>query len=174
MVGYYKRPDLTAEAFTDDGFFRTGDCGHFEPNGMLKLTGRIKELFKTTKGKYVAPAPIESRLNNHPMVELSMVCGAGQSAACAMVQLSEHYQSKRQDPVMRDQIELELARLLEDTNDALNDHEQLRMLVVMDSPWTIDNGCLTATMKIKRSAIETLIRQRLDGWYAQPCQILWE
>jgi len=174
MVGYYKRPDLTAEAFTDDGFFRTGDCGHFEPNGMLKLTGRIKELFKTTKGKYVAPAPIESRLNNHPMVELSMVCGAGQSAACAMVQLSEQYQSKRQDPVMRDQIELELARLLEDTNDALNDHEQLRMLVVMDSPWTIDNGCLTATMKIKRSAIETLIRQRLDGWYAQPGQILWE
>jgi long-chain acyl-CoA synthetase len=75
---------------------------------------------------------------------------------------------------MRDQIELELARLLEDTNDALNDHEQLRMLVVMDSPWTIDNGCLTATMKIKRSAIETLIRQRLDGWYAQPGQILWE
>ena len=173
MVGYYKRPDLTAEAFTDDGYFRTGDCGHFEPNGMLKLTGRIKELFKTAKGKYVAPAPIESRLNNHPMIELSVVCGTGQSAACALVQLSEQHQAQRQNPAMREKIELELARLLEDTNAALNDHDQLRMLVVMNEPWTIDNGRLTATLKIKRSAIEASIRQGLDGWYAQPGQVLW-
>jgi long-subunit acyl-CoA synthetase (AMP-forming) len=173
MVGYYKRPDLTAEAFTDDGYFRTGDCGHFEPNGMLKLTGRIKELFKTAKGKYVAPAPIESRLNNHPMIELSVVCGTGQSAACALVQLSEQHQAQRQNPAMREQIELELARLLEDTNAALNDHDQLRMLVVMNAPWTIENGCMTATLKIKRSAIETSIGQSLNGWYAQPGQIIW-
>jgi long-subunit acyl-CoA synthetase (AMP-forming) len=173
MVGYYKRPDLTAEAFTDDGYFRTGDCGHFEPNGMLKLTGRIKELFKTAKGKYVAPAPIESRLNNHPMIELSVVCGTGQSAACALVQLSEQHQAQRQNPAMREKIELELARLLEDTNAALNDHDQLRMLVVMNAPWTIENGCMTATLKIKRSAIETSIGQSLNGWYAQPGQIIW-
>ena len=173
MVGYYKRPDLTAEAFTDDGYFRTGDCGHFEPNGMLKLTGRIKELFKTTKGKYVAPAPIESRLNNHSMIELSMVCGTGQSAACALVQLSEQHQTQRQDPAMREQIELELARLLEDVNVTLSDHEQLRLMVVMNEPWTIDNGCLTATLKIKRNAIEASVQQRLYGWYAQPDQVLW-
>jgi long-subunit acyl-CoA synthetase (AMP-forming) len=173
MVGYYKRPDLTAQAFTEDGYFRTGDCGHFEPNGMLKLTGRIKELFKTTKGKYVAPAPIESQLNNHPMIELSVVSGAGQSAACALVQLSEQHQAHRQDPALREQIELELARLLEETNATLNDHEQLRMMVVMNVPWTIDNGRLTATLKIKRSAIEASIRQGLDGWYAQPGQVLW-
>jgi long-subunit acyl-CoA synthetase (AMP-forming) len=173
MVGYYKRPDLTAEAFTDDGYFRTGDCGHFESNGMLKLTGRIKELFKTAKGKYVAPAPIESRLNNHPMIELSVVCGTGQSAACALVQLSEQHQAQRQNPAMREKIELELARLLEDTNAALNDHDQLRMLVVMNAPWTIENGCMTATLKIKRSAIETSIGQSLNGWYAQPGQIIW-
>jgi long-subunit acyl-CoA synthetase (AMP-forming) len=173
MVGYYKRPDLTAQAFTEDGYFRTGDCGHFEPNGMLKLTGRIKELFKTAKGKYVAPAPIESQLNNHPMIELSVVSGAGQSAACALVQLSEQHQAHRQDPALREQIELELARLLEETNATLNDHEQLRMMVVMNEPWTIDNGRLTATLKIKRSAIEASIRQGLDGWYAQPGQVLW-
>jgi long-subunit acyl-CoA synthetase (AMP-forming) len=173
MVGYYKRPDLTAQAFTEDGYFRTGDCGHFEPNGMLKLTGRIKELFKTTKGKYVAPAPIESQLNNHPMIELSVVSGAGQSAACALVQLSEQHQAHRQDPALREQIELELARLLEETNATLNDHEQLRMMVVMNVPWTIDNGRLTATLKIKRSAIEASIRQSLDGWFAQPGQVLW-
>ena len=173
MVGYYKRPDLTAEVFTDDGYFRTGDCGHFELNGMLKLTGRIKELFKTTKGKYVAPVPIESLLNNHPMIELSVVCGAGQSAACALVQLSEQHHAKRQDLTLREQIELELARLLDETNATLNDHEQLRMMVVMIEPWTIDNGRLTATMKIKRSAIESSILHRLDDWYAQPDQVLW-
>ena len=173
MVGYYKRPDLTAEAFTDDGYFRTGDCGHFESNGMLKLTGRIKELFKTTKGKYVAPVPIESRLNNHPMVELSMVSGAGQSAACALIQLSEQHQAQRQDPALQEQIELELARLLEDVNATLNDHEQLRLLVVMNEPWSIENGCLTATMKIKRNAIEASVHQRLNSWYAQPDQVVW-
>jgi long-subunit acyl-CoA synthetase (AMP-forming) len=173
MVGYYKRPDLTAEAFTDDGYFRTGDCGHFEPNGMLKLTGRIKELFKTTKGKYVAPAPIESRLNNHPMIELSMVCGSGQSAACALVQLSEQHQTLRQDPLSREQIELDLARLLEEVNATLSDHEQLRLMVVMNEPWTIDNGCLTATLKIKRSAIEASVQKRLNGWYAHPDQVVW-
>ena len=173
MVGYYKRPDLTAEAFTDDGYFRTGDCGHFEPNGMLKLTGRIKELFKTTKGKYVAPAPIESRLNNHPMIELSLVSGAGQSAACTLVQLSEQYLAQRRDPAMREQIELELARLMEDVNATLSDHEQLRLIVVMNEPWTIDNGCLTATLKIKRNAIEASVQQRLYDWYAQPDQVLW-
>jgi long-chain acyl-CoA synthetase len=74
---------------------------------------------------------------------------------------------------MREKIELELARLLEDTNAALNDHDQLRMLVVMNAPWTIENGCMTATLKIKRSAIETSIGQSLNGWYAQPGQIIW-
>jgi long-subunit acyl-CoA synthetase (AMP-forming) len=173
MVGYYKRPDLTAEAFTDDGYFRTGDCGHFEPNGMLKLTGRIKEMFKTTKGKYVAPAPIESRLNNHPMIELSMVCGTGHSAACALVQLSEKHQTQRQDTAMQEQIELEMARLVEDVNATLSDHEQLRLMVVMNEPWTIDNGRLTATLKIKRNAIEASVQQRLYDWYAQPDQVIW-
>ena len=173
MLGYFKRPDLTAEAFTADGYFRTGDCGHFEADGMLRLTGRIKELFKTTKGKYVAPVPIESRLNSHPMVELSVVCGAGQSAPCALVQLSEAWQQRRQEPQAREQIERELAVLLEDLNATLADYEQLRMLVIMDEPWTIENGRLTATMKIKRSAIEGRVLTRLEGWYAQPQTVLW-
>ena len=59
-IGYYKQPELTAASFTDDGFFRTGDLGERRPDGLLKLTGRAKELFKTAKGKYVAPAPIEN------------------------------------------------------------------------------------------------------------------
>ena len=74
---------------------------------------------------------------------------------------------------MREQIELELARLVEDVNATLSDHEQLRLMVVMNEPWTIDNGCLTATLKIKRNAIEASVQQRLYDWYAQPDQVIW-
>ena len=85
MVGYYKRPDLDAESFTADGFFRTGDMGERRADGLLKLTGRIKELFKTAKGKYVAPAPIENRINEHPMVELSIVSGVGRHGSAGRI-----------------------------------------------------------------------------------------
>ena len=76
--GYYRQPELTAESFTEDGFFRTGDLGEQTDDGLLKVTGRIKELFKTAKGKYVAPVPIENALNANPIVELSIVSGVGQ------------------------------------------------------------------------------------------------
>jgi long-subunit acyl-CoA synthetase (AMP-forming) len=99
MVGYYKEPTLTAEAFTEDGFFRTGDKGERRADGLLKLTGRVKELFKTAKGKYVAPAPIENRINEHPLVELSCVSGVGQPAAYGMVVLAEDIRGKVSDSV---------------------------------------------------------------------------
>lgn len=89
LVGYYKRPDLDAEVFTEDGYFRTGDKGERRANGVLKLTGRVKELFKTAKGKYVAPAPIENKFNANPLIEMTMVSGVGQPSAYAMVVLAE-------------------------------------------------------------------------------------
>jgi long-chain acyl-CoA synthetase len=105
MVGYYKEPALNAESFTDDGFFRTGDLGRYDEHGQLVLTGRKKELFKTAKGKYVAPAPIENRLNEHPMVELSMVSGLGQPAAYAVLVLDEFLRPKLGDPAVRATVE---------------------------------------------------------------------
>ena len=112
LIGYYKRPDLDAEVFTADGFFRTGDLGELRPDGQLKLTGRKKELFKTAKGKYVAPAPIENRLNEHEMVELSLVSGVGQPAAYGMVVLAERLRPQLDDPSMRTEIEAGLATRL--------------------------------------------------------------
>ena len=85
LAGYYKQPELNAECFTEDGFFRTGDLGELNAQGLLKLTGRKKELFKTAKGKYVAPAPIENSINANPNVELSLVSGVGQPAPYAIV-----------------------------------------------------------------------------------------
>ena len=90
MMGYYKAPELTAESFTDDGYFKTGDRGERkEPSGLLKITGRVKEIFKTSKGKYVAPAPIENLINNHSSVELSCVSGSGRPQPYAQLVIAE-------------------------------------------------------------------------------------
>ena len=126
LVGYYKRPDLDAEVFTDDGFFHTGDKGELNKQGILKLTGRVKELFKTAKGKYVAPAPIENKLNAHPLIEMSMVSGVGQPSAYAMVVLSEEVRPKQQDPAFRAEAQAQLAELLKHVNSELADYESCR------------------------------------------------
>jgi long-chain acyl-CoA synthetase len=173
MAGYYKRPDLNAECFTEDGFFRTGDLGELTPEGLLRLTGRKKELFKTAKGKYVAPAPIENRLNAHAMVELSMVSGVGQPSAYAVVVLDEMLRPRTADPVVRAEVSASLAQLLDEVNSTLNSHEQLQMLVVAREPWSIDNGCLTPTMKIKRSRIEAQVAPLLDDWFGTEAPVLW-
>ena len=173
MVGYYKRPDLNAESFTADGFFRTGDLGELRSDGQLKITGRVKELFKTGKGKYVAPAPIENKLNVHPMVELSMVSGVGEESAYAVLVLDENLRPKVSDPAVRASVETALAQLLTEVNQTLAPHEHLRMLVVAAEPWSIENGCLTPTMKIKRSRIEALVAPQLPAWYGQPAAVIW-
>ena len=173
LIGYYKRPDLDAEVFTADGFFRTGDLGELRPDGQLKLTGRKKELFKTAKGKYVAPAPIENRLNEHEMVELSLVSGVGQPAAYGMVVLAERLRPKLDDPSMRTEIEAGLATLLKNVNAGLADYERLRMLVVMREPWSMENGCLTPTMKVKRARIEAMVTPSVDGWFEKKGEVLW-
>lgn len=171
--GYYKQPELTAESFTDDGFFHTGDLGERRPDGMLKITGRAKELFKTAKGKYVAPAPIENHLNAHHLVELSMVSGVGQPAAYAMVVLSETVRPRLVEPGMRTQVQAELAQLLQNVNQILPHYEHLRMIVVAREPWSIENGCLTPTMKIKRARIEASVAPHVEKWYATPANVHW-
>lgn len=173
MVGYYKRPDLDAEVFTEDGYFRTGDRGERRADGLLKITGRVKELFKTSKGKYVAPAPIENRINAHPLIETSMVSGVGQPAAFAIVVLGEEVRPKQKDPAFRKEVEEQLTQLLKDVNAELADYEKLQMLVVAQEPWSIENGCLTPTLKIRRSRIESEVNTKLDTWYAGKAKVQW-
>jgi len=173
MTGYYKRPDLDAECFTSDGYFRTGDMGERRHDGLLKLTGRVKELFKTAKGKYVAPAPIENLINEHPMVELSIVSGVGQPAAFACVVLAETLRPRLSDAAVRAEVESEMAQVLRRVNAAVADYERLQMLVIAREPWSIENGCLTPTMKIKRSRIEANVESQLDGWYRSKSAVVW-
>jgi len=173
MVGYYKRPDLDAEAFTADGFFRTGDQGECLPNGLLRITGRLKEIFKTAKGKYVAPAPIENRLLAHPMIESAIVTGSGQAAPYAVVVLTEDWRAKVDKALSRAQIESGLRSLLAEVNGALAGHEKLGMVVVSSQPWSVENGCLTPTLKIKRSRIEAMLGAQVAHWFAHKSPVVW-
>ncbi|MGH8121482.1 MAG: AMP-binding protein [Rudaea sp.] len=173
MVGYYKRPDLDAEVFTGDGFFRTGDLGERRADGQLRITGRKKELFKTAKGKYVAPAPIENRINENPFVEMSLVSGAGQQSAYAMVVLAEHLRPRLGDAALRVEIETELGALLKKVNAGLVEYERLHMIVVAADPWSVDNGFLTPTMKLKRARIEAAVAPAVAAWYAAERVVLW-
>jgi long-subunit acyl-CoA synthetase (AMP-forming) len=171
--GYYKQPELTAASFTEDGFFHTGDLGERRADGLLKITGRAKELFKTAKGKYVAPAPIENLLNANPMIELSMVSGVGEPAAYAMVVLAESLRPRLGDPVVHAKVQADLTELLHAVNRQLPEHEHLRMIVVAREPWSIENGCLTPTMKIKRSRIEAAVAEQVNTWYSSPDAVYW-
>lgn len=172
--GYYKQAELTAASFTEDGYFRTGDLGERRSDGLLKITGRSKELFKTTKGKYVAPAPIENLLNAHPMVELSLVSGVGQCAAYAIVVLAEHLRARlTDDAALRTEIERALAQLRQSVNARLAEHEHLRMIVVAREPWSVENGFLTPTMKIRRARIETSVAPQLPRWYSSDGPVQW-
>jgi len=173
FTGYYKRPDLDADAFTEDGFFRTGDLGERRPDGLLKITGRAKELFKTAKGKYVAPAPIENLLGENPLIETVMVSGVGQPAAYALVVLAEEVRPTTSDPAVRARIERELGALLADVNRQLPDYEQLKMIVIAREPLSIENGLLTPTMKVKRAKVEAAVDAQLAKWYAAKGPVVW-
>ena len=173
MIGYYKQPELTAESFTGDGYFRTGDLGERNHQGLLKLTGRAKELFKTAKGKYVAPAPIENLIGECPLVETVMVSGVGQPAAYALVVLAEEIRPTLGDPAVRADIEAQLAKVLADVNARVADYEQLKMIVIAKEPFSIENGLLTPTMKLKRAKIESAVKGEVEKWYARKGPVVW-
>mgnify|MGYP000432716260 CR=1 FL=1 len=173
MLGYYKAPDLTSDAFTADGFFKTGDLADIDELGRLRLTGRLKELFKTAKGKYVSPAPIECKFV-HPAIEAVCVVGANLGQPFALAMLSADAQRGLSTEAARSAFEASLAEVMKQVNQTLDPHEQLGFIVVVKEPWTIDNGFLTPTMKVKRMAIEKHYQPMFDSWVSQCRQLIWE
>lgn len=174
MMGYYLDEEKTRETFTEDGYLRTGDKGEIDALGRLKLTGRIKEIFKTSKGKYVAPAPIENRLMSHPDIEMVCVSGANYPQPHCLVMLSEDAQRKTADGVFRTELETSFASLLSDVNNAVDPHEQLKFIAVVKDEWTIENDFLTPTMKLKRNVVEDAYKANTDSWYAQKRPVIWQ
>jgi long-subunit acyl-CoA synthetase (AMP-forming) len=121
----------------------------------------------------VAPAPIENRLNAHPIIEQSMVSGMGHPQPYAMVVLAEDLRPRVADPAVREQVQQELSKLREDVNRELAPHERLAMIVVAHRPWSIEDGLLTPTMKIRRSSIEAAVAGQVDGWYSAGQTVQW-
>jgi len=174
MMGYYKDEEKTRETFTEDGFLKTGDKGEIDEMGRLKITGRIKEIFKTSKGKYIAPAPIENRLMSHDAIEMVCVSGANQTQPHALVMLAEESRPKMADEAFRKEIEESFKKLIADVNKTVDPHEQLAFITVMSDEWSIENSFLTPTMKLKRNVVEDAYQEQVENWYAQRQPVIWQ
>lgn len=166
MLGYYKEPQMTRDMFTDDGFIKTGDEGYIDDEGYLIITGRTKDIFKTSKGKYVVPSPIETTISANANIEFCCVTGADLPQPIALVTLSES--GKHLAPeTLRPLLQQELISI----NKTLDAHERLEKIIVIRDEWTPDNGMLTPTFKLIRRAIEKRYQHQYDAWYHQFDQI---
>ncbi|TBW59104.1 AMP-binding acetyl-CoA synthetase [Marinobacter halodurans] len=174
MMGYYRDDEKTRETFTEDGYLRTGDKGEIDELGRLRLTGRIKEMFKTSKGKYVAPAPIENRLMSHPDIEMVCVSGANHPQPHCLVMLSEEAQRKTADEAFRKELEQSFKTLLSEVNGAVDPHEQLKFMAVVRDGWSIENDFLTPTLKLKRNVVEDAYKEMADHWYNEKQAVIWQ
>lgn len=167
--GYYKEPKLTEELFTKDGWLKTGDQGRLDEENFLSIVGRVKDNFKTAKGHYVAPAPIENKLNTHEYIEQVCVVGVNLPQPIALVVLSAHAKSKEPSEINQTLLELK-----QDVNPILKNYEHLKKMIVVQEDWTIENECLTPTMKIKRPSIEKKYEANFESWYASEETIIYE
>ncbi|MFM7531161.1 MAG: AMP-binding protein, partial [Rubrivivax sp.] len=173
MLGYYREPELTRQTFTEDGWLKTGDKGELDTEGNLKITGRVKDLFKTSKGKYVAPAPIEDRLVMHAAIEACCVTGANLGQPLALAMLNIDATRRAGDAAGRAELEASLAGHLKAINAVLDPHEQLDCLVVTAQAWTVDNDLITPTFKVKRNRIEDLYAARYEAWVGARREVIW-
>ncbi|WP_421188452.1 AMP-binding protein [Aeromonas enteropelogenes] len=167
MLGYYKDPEHSAEAIDADGWLHTGDMGKLDREGYLTITGRMKDVFKTAKGKYVAPVPIEGLLGQESIIEQLCVIGYGMPQPIALVQLAESAMKGDRGAV---EAQLEAAR--NRVNDQLEAHAKLRGILVVKTPWNIENGVLTPTMKIRRHLLEQKYADIGEQWPSR--SIVWE
>jgi len=174
MLGYYKCPEATQACFTPDGFFRTGDLARIDPDGQLKIVGRIKEQFKTSKGKYVMPTPIEGHLLAHPVVDACCLMGAGRPHPFVVVLLAEETRKATARLSERAGVEQTLLDLMNTVNTQLDPHEQLSFVAVAEGPWTVGNGSITPTLKIRRNVLENRYQTCVDDWMKQNRPVVWE
>ncbi|GAB1309774.1 AMP-binding protein [Urechidicola sp. KH5] len=169
MKGYYKAPEMTAEVMDKDGFFHTGDLGEYDHDGFLSIIGRAKDQFKTDKGKYISPAPIELLLEDEPVIEQVCVVGTGIPQPIGLVVISEVGSRMNKS---------ELIKALEDAiqkvNPGFEKHEYLEKLVVMKEQWTVDNGLLTPTLKVRRNRIEKIHQEYYKSWFKESDKIVFE
>ncbi|MFK8013380.1 MAG: AMP-binding protein [Marinicellaceae bacterium] len=163
---YYLQPEATKDSFTDD-WFHTGDMGTVNSKGVYQIIGRVKEQFKTAKGKYVAPAPIENLLSQSHHIEQVLVFGNGRKQPISLVVLSETAKEIEKTKMTQD-----LEDILLKVNSQLESHQRLDHIIVLNKEWTVENGLLTPTLKIKRTEIESTFQSYLEQDLST--KIIWQ
>ncbi|GHG71019.1 long-chain fatty acid--CoA ligase [Comamonas sp. JC664] len=169
--GYLNRPEATAEAFDEDGWFRTGDLASIDAEGFVRIAGRKKELLKTSGGKYVAPLKIEAQLKRHPLVQEAVVIGDGRNYCTALFALDAEIlvEVARREGIPPDpahpRIHTVLETLVTETNAGLATFERIKTFRVSPGPFTVDGGELTASLKVKRHAVARKHAALIDSMY---------
>jgi long-chain acyl-CoA synthetase len=175
MMGYYKRPDLTAETVTQDGWLQTGDVGTFV-DGFLKITDRKKEIFKTSGGKYVAPQPIESRLKESIFIEQAMVVGDGQKFPAAFItptwdtlltwcKDNNVNTTDRTAALKNEKVQKMYTDIVNEVNTSFGQWEQIKKIEIINAEWTIDGGEMTPTLKLKRKNVLAKYQDNYNNIY---------
>jgi long-chain acyl-CoA synthetase len=176
MKGYYKKPQATAEVFTHDGWFRTGDAGYFEENGELRITERIKDLMKTSGGKYIAPQMIESTIGADHFIEQMAVIGDQRKFVTALIvpafdALEEYAKThniaftSREDLVSKPEIIEFYQQRIEEAQKEFARFEKIKKFTLLPHEFTVESGEITPTLKIKRKAIAEKYKDIIDAMY---------
>ncbi|MCA3896490.1 AMP-binding protein [Vibrio vulnificus] len=165
--GYYKNDIATQEAFDKEGWLHTGDIGRLDAEGYLTIQGRKKDTFKTAKGKFVSPVPIENKLFEYSRVEMMCLIGLGLPAPILLV-VPHNFPN-----FDRDRYERTTKRVIAKMNAELESHEQIKGVLMIKDPWSIDNGILTPTLKIKRHALEQKYHEVGQNWPKDKL-VVWE
>lgn len=162
MSGYYKEPELTGQAIDSEGWFHTGDLGTILPEGHLKITGRKKEIFKTSFGKYVSPELVENLLKESPFIDALMVVGENQKYAAAIIapdfnhlrawcQIKGVPYTSNAEMIALERIQKRFQKEIHKYNKLLGATEQIKAFELLDTEWSVDSGELTATLKLRRT-----------------------
>jgi long-chain acyl-CoA synthetase len=164
MTGYFKEPEMTRDAIQADGWFHTGDLGRIEPEGHLKITGRKKEIFKTSFGKYISPQPIEDTFKESLFIDQFVVVGENQKFAGALIVpdfiFLRSYCAVKEIPYTTNSEMINLPRIrkryqteVDKYNKCFGDTEKIKSWTLLDAEWTFDTGEITPTLKLKRNII---------------------
>lgn len=177
MSGYFNKPEATADAFTADGWFRTGDAGHFDASGALVLTERIKDLFKTSNGKYIAPQAIESRLGGDRFIEQVAVIGDQRKYVTAIIipafeAIKEYARRKKiqyhtlEELVNNSEIRRMFEQRINQLQSGLAGFERIKKFTLLPQAFTMEAGELTNTLKLRRPVINSRYASQIEAMYA--------
>jgi len=167
FTSYYKDPILTKECFAEDGFYKTGDTGELDKDDYLIVKGRVKDTFKTNKGKFIVPIPIEDLFAGNSLIEMICLVGLGIPQPMALIKLSDFSNNMK-----KEDIEHSLLKTLNNVNDQLQRYQIIHKLICIEEEWSLNNDKLTPTMKIKRNVIHESYKSKYQKWYEHKDKIM--